>query len=510
MSRLQEGDGEGDGETPTLSQLARQVFERDPSTAVLEYQGRWYTCGQMRELAQQLSLAIAESGASAHATVALAARNRPSAVAALLGLLALGRSVEMIYPFQSGAGVARDLASLKSAILLAAGPDLSHEVRAAARREGVALIALGDMDVRAEPGWQRARPERAPEVAHEPRIGVLTSGTTGPPKRFPISHGLVASYVTRGNLLYALHGAQTATMPPVLLSFPLGNITGIYSTVPTLIAGLRVVLLDRFTLDGWRDHVRRYRPAHTGMLPSGVQMLLDADVPADELDCIKSLGTGAAPLDPAVQRAFEGRYGIPILLSYGATEFGGRVTAMTAELHASWGQQKVGSVGRAVQGAQLRVVDPQTRAVLGPGEEGLLEVVSPHMGPEWIRTTDVGVIDHDGFVFLSGRADGAITRGGFKILPETIERALLLHPVVSAAAVVGVADRRLGQTPVAAIELRPGVSAPATAELEAHLRQHLLATHIPTRLRFVDALPRTPSMKVDRRGVRALFDESAR
>jgi acyl-CoA synthetase (AMP-forming)/AMP-acid ligase II len=115
------------------------------------------------------------------------------------------------------------------------------------------------------------------------------------------------------------------------------------------------------------------------------------------------------------------------------------------------------------------------------------------------------MIDEDGFLFHRGRADGAIMRGGFKLLPETIERALLLHPAVSAAAVIGVADLRLGQVPVAAVEFKPGTMPPSEADLEAHLRQHVPATHIPVRWRFVDELPRTPSFKVDRPGLCRLF-----
>ncbi len=96
-------------------------------------------------------------------------------------------------------------------------------------------------------------------------------------------------------------------------------------------------------------------------------------------------------------------------------------------------------------------------------------------------------------------------RGGFKLLPETIDRALLLHPAVSAAAVIGIADRRLGQVPAAAVQFKPGVETPSEPDLETHLRQHVPATHIPVRWRFVDELPRTPSFKVDRPGLSRLF-----
>lgn len=117
------------------------------------------------------------------------------------------------------------------------------------------------------------------------------------------------------------------------------------------------------------------------------------------------------------------------------------------------------------------------------------------------------MIDADGFLFHRGRADGAIIRGGFKLLPETIERAPLLHPAVAAAAVVGLADQRLGQVPAAVVQLTPGAAQAGVAELEAHLRGHVPATHIPVAWRFVEGVPRTPmSFKVDRPAVRQLFE----
>jgi long-chain acyl-CoA synthetase len=156
------------------------------------------------------------------------------------------------------------------------------------------------------------------------------------------------------------------------------------------------------------------------------------------------------------------------------------------------------------------VLDAATGKEMTAGEEGLIEVVAPRIGPDWIRTTDIGLIDEDGFLFLRGRSDGAIMRGGFKLLPETIERALTTHPAVAAAAVVGVVDDRLGQVPAAVIQLKPGAAKPSIEALNRHLRDRVYATHIPTRYLFVDSLPRTPSMKVDQPAVRALFvDEPA-
>jgi len=131
------------------------------------------------------------------------------------------------------------------------------------------------------------------------------------------------------------------------------------------------------------------------------------------------------------------------------------------------------------------------------------------MGPGWIRTSDLAVIDSDGFVFVLGRADGAINRGGFKLLPDDVERALQSHPAVAAAGVVGIPDQRLGQVPAAVVELDPRQPAPSISDLEAHLRQNVPATHVPVAWRFVEKLPYTNMMKTDRLALRRLFDADA-
>ena len=490
--------------TTTLEELTHRALIREASLHAVDFEGRWYTWGEMRHVAEGVGSLLGLSGAGNRFPVALIARSRPSTVAALLGLIARGHTIRMVHPFQSSAAMARDVERLKPAALVGAGGDFTDEMRSVLVRGGIAGIATSDMCVAPVSGLETCR-NFAVEVPAQPQIEILTSGTTGPPKHFAISFEMIARYHVGVHLLASGQGGGLADMPPMTLFFPLGNISGVYSTLPTLLRGRRAELWDRFTVAAWHKHVLRYRPELSGLPPAGVQMVLEANIPREDLSSIRFLSTGAAPLDPTVQRAFEQRYGIPILLSYGATEFAGPVAAMTPELYPEWGARKFGSVGRPTAGAQLRIADPETGAALLPGKEGVLEVISPRIGPDWIRTSDVALIDEDGFLFHRGRADGAIIRGGFKLLPETIERALVLHPSVSAAAVVGIPDPRLGQVPAAAIQLKPGVVAPTPAELEAHLRSHVLATHIPVQWRFVEELPRNRSMKTDRVAVRGMF-----
>lgn len=491
----------------SLQQMSAAALQRPPSRPAIEFEGQWYDWGDLARVADDVRRLLVASGAGPDAPVAFIPRNRPAALATLLALIAEGRTIRMIYAFQSAAGIFREISRLQPAAVIADARDFGSELCGALSGNGIVAIALDDMIARAIPSLEHVGSNGPGPTSNQPQIEILTSGTTGPPKQFAISYALLEKHFI-DSALARQQGDNPEELPPFLLFFPLGNISGIYSTLPMLLRGQRIILLERFTLESWHDYVKRYRPAHAGLPPSFVQQVLDADIPKADLASIRGLGVGAAPLDPTVQQAFEDHYGIPILVSYGATEFAGPVTAMTAALHVDWGRKKLGTVGRAMAGAQLRIIDPDTGIQLEPGSEGLLEVVSPRLGPDWIRTSDIAMIDRDGFLFHRGRADGAIMRGGFKVLPESVERALMLHPAIAEAAVTGVPDQRLGEIPGAAIRLKPGAATPSIDALKAHLREHVLSTHIPEKWLFFNDLPRTPSLKIDRPALRRLFATS--
>jgi long-chain acyl-CoA synthetase len=489
----------------TLEELSAKVLASEPDKQALEFEGRWYSWGELRTVAERIQSLLDAAGVAPTGPVSLISRNHPAVVAALLGLIAQGRTIRMIYAFQSPAGIARDIRRLEPAAFILTQRDATSEVSATLAEQGIAGIVLDGMAVAPLPGAERAGPSAAARSWEgEPQIEILTSGTTGPPKQFPLRYSTIRKYHVSG-MMRPTSGSSPAELPPSLLYMPIGNISGIYTTLPVMLNGQRGSLLERFSIPAWVDYVKRYRPEKHGIPPSMMQQLLDADIPAEDLSSLKEMGSGAAPLDPAVQAAFEDRYGIPVIVSYGATEFGGPVAGMDVETHRTFGRSKLGTVGRKFPGCDIRVVDPDSGRVLGPDEEGLLEVHAPRIQEEWIRTADIARIDADGFLFLSGRNDGAIMRGGFKVLPETIEKALLTHPAVHETAVVAVPDARVGQVPGAAIRFDPAHPAPTVEELEAHLRQHVLATHLPVHWRFVDELPRNASMKIDRPGVKALF-----
>lgn len=274
--------------------------------------------------------------------------------------------------------------------------------------------------------------------------------------------------------------------------------------------GRSFCLLERFTVEGWIDAVRRHRPATVSLVPAALRMVLEADVDPADLSSLRSVVSGTAPLDPDDADAFMATYGIPVLTSYAATEFGGGVAGWNLEDHGKWWSAKRGSVGRAHAGCELRVVDGDSGQPVAPGTEGLLEVKAAQLGhDDWVRTTDLARLDTDGFLFILGRADQAIIRGGFKVRPDDIKAALERHPAVRGAAVVSRADRRLGAVPVALVELRPGAGAITSEALLADLAHVLARYELPAEIVLVDVLPRTQSGKVDLAAVHAHLDAPA-
>jgi long-chain acyl-CoA synthetase len=492
-----------------LEVRARKALAGDPEGVVLEFEGQPYRWAFLSSIAGAVIRLLDEAGVDPRDPIGFIPRNTPSSVAATLGLIAHERTIRMIYAFQRPAGIARDVGRLKLTGVVITARDASDEVLAVAREQGIAVVVIDEAQgARYAPGCERSTASPDPDRPATPEFHMLTSGTTGPPKHVGLGFPVIARTIMQNKFAAGMQeGAQAP--PPAILALPFSNIAGLIGMLPPVLGGHQALLREKFDLAFWRDYVVRYRPEHSGMPVPGFRMALDADIPPEDLASLKSLTTGSALLDPTVQRAFEEKYGVPIFQSYGATEFGGPVTLMTLELYRQYGKSKSGSAGRPLDGVQLRVIDPDTGQPLPPGTEGMLEVVSPRVGPDWIRTADIAVIDEDGFLFYRGRADGAIVRGGFKILPETIEQALLTHPKVAEAAVVGISDHRLGQTPAAAVRPAPDAEPPTIVELEAHLRDLVLATHIPTQWRIVSVLPRTPSFKLDQAAVRSLFATDA-
>jgi acyl-CoA synthetase (AMP-forming)/AMP-acid ligase II len=477
------------------------VLELDPRAPAIEFDGTWYSWGDVARAADEVDAALAAVGAGAGAPVGLLLANNPVAIGLLLGVLRAGACAVTLNPLLGAERVARDLDELEVAFVAGTTADVERTAVRSAQCPVLELASLGVPGALRVPGGTRAPVARLDGVA----VRMLTSGTTGPPKRVDLSYATLER-VMAGAKHYEANARTDLALREgvVIVNAPLVHLSGVFRVLQGVLDGRRIALLERFTVDGWADAVRRHQPKTVSLVPTAIRMVLESDVDDGLLAGVRSVISGTAPLDPDVADAFTARFGVPVLTSYAATEFGGGVAGWNLADHREFGATKRGSSGRAHPGCALRVVDPETNAALPAGEVGLLEVAAAQLPEDgWIRTTDLARIDDDGFLWIVGRADQTILRGGFKVQPDVVRSALERHPDVRGAAVFGLDDDRLGQVPVGVVELRAASGADGE-QLLAYLRPLLAPYELPTRIVVVDELPRTASAKVDLVAARAL------
>jgi acyl-CoA synthetase (AMP-forming)/AMP-acid ligase II len=498
---------------PALSRHIAQVLALDPSVPALEYARRWWTWGDIAATADAIAPHV-EPGDR----VAVLLRNHPPQVGLFVGLLRAGACVVTVNPDRGAERVRADLAALGVDTIAGEQADL-ESLAPDARWFVTDKLGAVDVEARGDAAKRSHSPERragmhndsntraGPERQRLIAVEMLTSGTTGPPKRVPLSYEMFAK-VLEGTKYFQrkLDDEVRLRSGVVIINSPMVHLGGLFRVLTCLNEGRSFCLLDKFRVDDWVDAVRRHRPRTVSLVPAALRMVLDAGVDPADLESVRSVTSGTAPLSPDDADAFIARFGVPVLTTYAATEFGGSVAGWNLEDHRQFWATKRGSVGRAQPGCELRVVD-ESGAPRGVDEDGLLEVRAPQLddGVTWTRTTDLARIDADGFVWILGRADQAIIRGGFKIRPEDVRVALERDPRVSGAAVVSKPDARLGAVPVAAVELRAGAAATTPDDLLASAANVLARYELPTELRVVDVLPRTPSGKVDLTAVRELL-----
>jgi acyl-CoA synthetase (AMP-forming)/AMP-acid ligase II len=492
------------------------VLAIDPAARAIEFGGRWRTWGDLAVTIESVAAQLPVAGTR----IGVLLRNRPASIAFLLGAVRAGACLVAVDPQRGAERVRRDLASLGLGCIAGEPADLATLIHP---ELDAATLCAHDVGAPVEVAGAARKPDSAarPGVA----VQMLTSGTTGPPKRIDLSYEMLARSLTGAKHYESNHGApQPSRSAPktsedqktglrsgvAIVNSPLVHVAGLFRVLQCVCDGRAFALLERFAVDTWVDAVRRHRPATTSLVPAALRMVLESEVTAEDLSSLRSVVSGTAPLSPADADAFTAKFGIPVLASYGATEFGGGVAGWNLADHREFWAAKRGSVGRAHPGCALRVVDPKSGEPLGANAEGLLEVKAAQLGAGsgWIRTTDVARIDADGFLWILGRADQVIIRGGFKVHPDHVRDALERHPRVRGAAVIGRPDARLGAVPVAAVELRCDGAPVTSQDLLAHASVSLSRYELPVEIRIVPELPRTGSAKVDLAAVSALFAEA--
>ena len=491
-----------------LAGRIEQLYREYGDAPAVLYEDEWSSWADLAAIHDGIEQVLHQGGVAPGAAIGVILRERPGSVAALLASLAGGRCALPISPIQPDGAIGDEITRLRPQALIAHADDWARaglvDALAAVGTVGVELTGDPDHPARVVPGLEAVGPPPHHQPGDDVGLALSTSGTTGPPKRISFTRQQLDAVATGP-------GGRRGFGPPaphvMINSLPLVSVGGCLAVVGAAARGRPLALLERFDVHAWAALIRDHRPQRAGAPPAVIRMVLDARIPQEWFASVRSFFTASAPLDPATAEEFEREYGIPVLQGYGSTEFLGGVTAWTLEDWEPWRSTKLGSVGRPLPGVRLRIVDPADGRELAAGEVGVLEVEPaqrPAGAPDgWMRTTDLARVDQDGFLWLHGRADDVINRGGFKVPTDEVERVLLEHPAVVEAIVVGLDDARLGQVPAAAVVV--GDVTPPPDVLLAWARARLPAYQVPVRIAFVEEIPRNPMMKPLRHEVRSLL-----
>lgn len=307
-------------------------------------------------------------------------------------------------------------------------------------------------------------------------VVLFTSGTTGEPKRIELP-----GTALRANAEYLAHEALELSPDDVVFcSAPLSHVFGLTACMnATIAAGATLALMERFEPHAALELIERERVTVLMGVPAMLGALVAASVETGCAPVLRIAHVGAAPLPLPLREAFEARFGARVLEGYGMSEAGGVVTVTHLR-----SPGKPGSVGTVAAGQELRIA--------ADGE------VLVRSGGRWIATGDLGRLDEDGYLFLLDRKKDVILRGGYTVYPRQVEEALLAHPAVIEAVVVGVPHERLGEEVVALVVAAAPV---APDELQAFARARVAAYAYPRLVDLVDDLPRNATGKVLRRAI---------
>ncbi len=373
------------------------------------------------------------------------------------------------------------------------------------------LIRMDELDYAGMPNV------RWPAAAEDEDLAVLlyTSGTSGKPKGVMLTHGNLVSNMQQ--VQRSIHFTREDVMIGVLPQFHSFGLTVL--TLLPLAGGIKVVYTARFV----PGKLVRLIKEHRGTVFIAVASMYGAmlslkEAHAEDFATLRYVISGGEPLSQAVAAEWKERFGITLNEGYGLTE-----TSPVTNVCMPW-QYKAASVGPPLPEVVERIVDINTGATLGAGREGEVQIKGPNVmrgyfklpqetaaaftSDGFLRTGDIGKIDEDGHLFITGRLKEMMIIGGENVFPREIEEVLNAHPGVAMSGVIGVRDPLRGELPMAFVEMKEG-AAFDERDLLAWCRKSLAGYKVPTEVRRLDALPKGATGKVQRRELKSLVEREA-
>jgi len=356
--------------------------------------------------------------------------------------------------------------------------------------------------------------ELPPIEEEDDALLLYTSGTTGLPKGAILSH---KNMVAGG--LYTAMAHELTSEDRALCSLPLYHINGeVVTAVSPLVSGGSVVMPHKFSTSNFWEYISEYRCTWFSVVPTIISYLASGTEIEGKGFCLDQLRFGrsaSAPLPPALQMAFEEKFKTGIVETMGLTETAAPVFSNPLDP----ARRKCGSPGQAV-GNTAKIVDPVGKEV-PRGTQGEImirgdnvmkgyykapDLTAKAVEPDgWLHTGDLGYMDEDGFVFVTGRLKELIIKGGENIAPKEIDEACYKHPAILQAAAVGIPDERYGEDIMLCCTLKPG-HALSEDELRLHCEVHLGKFKSPKIIKFMEDLPKGPSGKIQRLKLKDVLD----
>lgn len=357
----------------------------------------------------------------------------------------------------------------------------------------------------------------------DPAVLLFTSGTTGAPKAAILRHRHLTNYIV-GSVEFWNADEDEA----ILISVPNYHIAGISSILSSVYAGRRMVQLPSFSPQAWVEVAAAERITQAMVVPTMLGRILDVlETTGTRLPALRALSYGGGRMPPqTVERAMRLLPQVGFVNAYGLTETSSTITVLGPDDHRAAlasdipeVRARLGSVGRPLPSVEVQIRD-HTGTPVPTGEPGEVFVRGEQVAGEytshsaldpdgWYPTRDRGRLDAEGYLFLDGRADDVIVRGGENISPGEIEDVLVAHPSVAEAAVVGVADTEWGERVEAVVVAAPGHVA-AETELQEWVRERLRSTRVPAGIHVWSELPYSETGKLLRRVLREQLEAGAR
>ena len=380
------------------------------------------------------------------------------------------------------------------------------EARVVSRDDFLAHATRGGV---ATPEW----PTDADAIA----VLLFTSGTTGAPKAAVLRNRHLVSYIL-GSVEFGAASEEEAA----LVSVPPYHVAAMAAILSSVYAGRRIVQLASFSAEAWIETARAEKVTHAFVVPTMLARIVDAlEREGASVPSLRALsyGGGKMPL-PVIERAMRLLPGVDFTNAYGLTETSSTISLLgpvdhrvAAASEEPGVRRRLASVGVPLPGVDVEVRDEDGKPV-PPGIPGEIHVRGEQVSGEyqgrassvgadgWFPTRDGGFIDEAGYLFVTGRIDDVIVRGGENLSPGEIEEVLHEHPAVADCAVVGIPDEQWGESVAAVIVPHTGRQVPAE-ELRDWVRARLRSSRVPERIEFRDALPYNETGKLLRRKVRA-------